>query len=201
LISVSCFVDKLDRRTWTKISSVGVFCCYMTMGISEYISNSIEPRPTLWLPLICSWVAAIFSSVGLYSMPWILLGELFPTSTKDFMGGLQMTIICILQFLAVKTYPLLDCMLHIYNLCLIFSVGGFLSYIYSKFFMPETRGKTLAEIERGWIWHRTGYLVPFTWRQARDQVVTIQALGETLWSPIWDWVWGQTELGTYLFGK
>lgn len=151
LICVSCFIDKLDRRTWTKISSAGIFISYLIMALNEYVDFITEPSSSHWLPLVSSWVGAVFSSVGLYSIPWILLGELFPATVKDFMGGLQMMIIYVLQFLSIKTYPLLEPVLQIYGFCLIFSVGGLLSYLYAQFFMPETRGKTLAEIERFWL--------------------------------------------------
>lgn len=151
LIFITCFIDKFDRRTWTKISSVGIFISYSIMALSEYICLTAEAGPNYWLPLISSWVGAIFSSVGLYSIPWILLGELFPATVKDFMGGLQMMIIYTLQFLSIRTYPLLKPVLQIYGFCLMFSAGGLLSYIYAQFFMPETRGKTLAEIEKFWI--------------------------------------------------
>lgn len=151
LIFTSCFIDKLDRRTWTKISAVGIFISYSILALNEYIYFAEKTRPRNWLALICSWVGAVFSSVGLYSIPWIMLGELFPATVKDFMGGLQMMIIFALQFLSIKTYPILEPILKICGISLMFSAGGLLSYIYAQFFMPETRGKTLAEIEKFWI--------------------------------------------------
>lgn len=148
----TCVFEKLGRKTWTFISSVGVFISFLMIALFEsgrFFDPSQESLQ--WLPSICMWTGVIFSSLGISSLPWIMIGELFPASVNDFMGSLQRVTTFFIQFAVIKSFPLVAPYLGVYGVFMIFSTSGFISIFYSVFLMPETRGKSLLEIEKYWL--------------------------------------------------
>lgn len=148
----TCLFEKIGRKTWTFISSVGVFVSFLTIALYESGCLWDPTQESLqWLPTICMWTGVVFSSMGISSLPWIMIGELFPASVSDFMGSAQRVTTFFVQFAVIKSFPLVAPYLGVYGMFMIFSTSGFVTIFYSLFLMPETRGKSLVEIEKYWV--------------------------------------------------
>lgn len=150
-VLLTCIIDKFSRKTITVISAAGVgVTCTIAAGY-QYLYGNENERPVFWLPLGCMWIDVIFCCLGIKTLPWTMIGELFPREVRDFMSGLQLTVAYLILFMAVKLYPLTVSLIKIHGVLTMFSISGFATVLFAIFILPETRGKTLAEIEKYWV--------------------------------------------------
>ncbi|XP_054266053.1 facilitated trehalose transporter Tret1-like [Macrosteles quadrilineatus] len=118
----------------------------MTATLLGLTLNSFLPLPS-WLsePLILLFVLS--SSIGFSSLPWSMLGELFPTDVRGIASGMTACVVYLESFISVKLYPGLVVSFGVLPTFIFFAVSGLLGTIYLFIFLPETHGKTLLEIE------------------------------------------------------
>lgn len=146
----SAIVDKYDRRTLATLSAVGVcLTCSMT-AMYEFKFEGIKEKPIPWFPLVCMFINIGFGFFGLYSLPWVMAGEMFPTQVRGIMTSILWIIVYFYHFTSLKMYPLIVPFIKIYGVLTIFSIMGLFAILFSIFVLPETRGKTLLEIEKLW---------------------------------------------------
>ncbi|CAH2055969.1 unnamed protein product, partial [Iphiclides podalirius] len=100
------------------------------------------------LRLVFVLLHVCFSMVGFLQLPWIMCGELFPQDVRGVLSGATSCCAYLLIFLNIKTYPRLQACLGADNTLLLFAVCALLGALYCLLFLPETKGKTLAEIMR-----------------------------------------------------
>lgn len=143
-------IGKFNNKSLIVFSGTGVSISYLLAAVYQYLYGSAENKPMFWFPLVCVWSSVIFTSLGLSNMSWILGGELFPSSVRGFMSSLLWTTFYILMFSAIQIYPSLENYVRTSDILLIFSINALLSTLFVKYTLPETRGKTLTEIEKFW---------------------------------------------------
>jgi hypothetical protein len=74
-------------------------------------------------------------------------GELFPLAIRGVMGGTVASLAHLFIFVSVKTYPDLMHALGTDGTLWLFGAAALVGAVYCYIFLPETRGKTLREIE------------------------------------------------------
>jgi sugar porter (SP) family MFS transporter len=138
-------IDRLGRRSLLMIASAGMG---ISLGILGVIFLLHPSAGSLVLSLILCYVA--FFSVGMGPTVWVVISELFPTRIR----GRAMSIATISLWVACMFITLT-----FLSLVKAISVSGaFWCYalmcVFTFFFVwrytPETKGKTLEEIEKNW---------------------------------------------------
>jgi sugar porter (SP) family MFS transporter len=137
-------IDRLGRKLLLMIAAAG-------MGISLGILGVVflfQPAASLVLSLILGYVA--FFSIGMGPTVWVVISELFPTRIR----GRAMSIATIslwaactvitLTFLSLVRAATVSGAFGCYSLMCVLTL--FFVWRYT----PETRGKTLEEIEKSW---------------------------------------------------
>lgn len=142
-------VDKFGRRPLFLFSATGCALSLLAQGSYLYFNefSFAFVEYLRWLPITALISYNIIFSLGLAYGPVLLLGELFPTnikavalSTSDTFGIIMGTVVS--QFFYVTMdhigmfFPFLS-----FSICC--SVG----VVFIYFFVPETKGKTLEEIQ------------------------------------------------------
>ncbi|CAH0731940.1 unnamed protein product, partial [Brenthis ino] len=102
------------------------------------------PKKTSIVPLILMYLLTIFTGLGI---PWVLLGEVFPFRSRANAQGLSAASNYVFSFLGSKTFINLETSVKLWGTFAIYAAFGFMGTIYLYFFLPETEGKTLQEIE------------------------------------------------------
>ena len=136
----ACYLLKiLDRRTLSAVSGIGSGAALLGLAL---LGNQ-----TSWLPVILLGAFVAFVSVGLVPLPWIMVGEVFPASTRGIGCGLSSCFAFLAFFAVVKTSPAMlsalgtDWTFAVYGLVSLLGTGLLLVWL------PETRNRTLQEIE------------------------------------------------------
>lgn len=148
-IVTAILVNKYGRRLLCMASSGGMSVTMFAMVVyfKYYEVHSDENRVFSVFPLICVIFNVMFSMVGMLPIPWILVGELFPLEVRSIMSGI---VICIAQcfiFLFVKIYPDMITNLNFSGTLITFLLAAVVAFLFCKFILPETKNKSLQEIE------------------------------------------------------
>ncbi|KAL1490192.1 hypothetical protein ABEB36_012925 [Hypothenemus hampei] len=142
-------IQNIGRKTLCTFSGFGMAISLLILGlyIKYYELNPNENRTLDWLPLLCITVNVFFSMLGMLPIPWILVGEVFPSKVRSVMAGI---VICVAQcfiFISVKIYNNLIDWLGFSGTIFSFVIASVGAMLYSKYILPETQGKSLHEIE------------------------------------------------------
>lgn len=136
-------LEKWGRRPAGLVSAFG-------MGVSMLLL-AFNDKPPLkdipYLAVICMISFILISTLGLYTLPYFMISELFPQYVRGPASGLTVAFATLVSFLCTKIYPTMKQHLGKENCFLIYGIFSFIAIIFIYFCLPETRGKTLIEIE------------------------------------------------------
>lgn len=100
-----------------------------------------------WLPVVALVIFITTYSVGWGPLPWAVMGEMFASDVKAKASGITVSVCWFLAFLITRFSSNLDEAIGNYATFWIF--GGFciLSILFAVFILPETKGKSLQQIQ------------------------------------------------------
>lgn len=152
-ILAAILLRRCGRRPLTFISGIG---CGVTMiGLGTYLYYKkiwemavppIAPTAT-WFPVMCIFVFTITCTLGFLVVPWVMIGELYPMKVRGIVGGFTTCMAHTFVFIVVKTYPFLAHLLERHGAFILYGCISFLGTVFFYLCLPETKGKTLQEIE------------------------------------------------------
>ncbi len=85
--------------------------------------------------------------IGFNIIPMLLVGELCPVRLKSLTSGLTITVVAILVFSVVKMFPIAVATMGGHYTYGFFALVCLSGAVFSYFFVPETRGKTVDELQ------------------------------------------------------
>lgn len=145
--AASCvLIDRAGRRILLLVSGVATTLSITALGVHYYLAL-VRGYGIDWLPLTSVLVYVAFFSLGWGPVPWIVMSEIVPTRTRGFVNGLATSFAWIIMFVVTKEFESLGRALGLYGAFWFF--GGFclLSCVFVGLLVPETKGRTLEEIQ------------------------------------------------------
>ncbi len=143
-------VDKTGRKPLMLIGAAGMCVSLIAIGVSACMH-----AVGIWM-LICmmAYIACFAMSVG--PVTWVILSEIFPTKIRGRAMAIATLSLWVANFIVSQTFPMMD-----ENTLLVETFNhGFPFFVYAAFcvvlflfvkkLVPETKGKTLEEIEKIW---------------------------------------------------
>ena len=156
-------VDKCGRRILLMIGGFFMFVVMFILGV-YYDITKFEPPvegqidifhhrtvpvgDISWLAVTCVIIFMIMFSIGWGPIPWMLMAELFPPKARDVAGAVCNVVNWSSAFLVVKFFPQMKEALKAQGVFWFYAGFSLLSFLFTLFFVPETKGKTLEEIEK-----------------------------------------------------
>lgn len=137
-------LDRLGRKKPAIYASILMAACMFGLSFCVYYPLTEQ---YLWLPTFLILTYVFTSTFGLLTIPFVMNAEIFPQKYRGFGSGITTAVTYAICFVCVKLYPWMLSDLGAYNVCIIYGVFSLLSIFYVHFVLPETKGKTLAEIE------------------------------------------------------
>lgn len=145
-------VDKFGRKKLQVIGAMGMAFAMVSLGIVFYLQN----MGTAALIFMLIYIASFAMSWG--PVTWVLLSEIFPNSIRGAMS-LAVAAQWIANLMISWTFPILNENMWLTNTFhhgfayWIYGIMGIVAALFVWKFVPETKGKTLEEIEK--IWNKT----------------------------------------------
>lgn len=147
-------VDKVGRKPLMIAGTSGMGICLLACGMAFF-----SQKTGAWaLLFIMGYIACFSLSVG--PVTWVILSEIFPTKIRGRAMAIATFCLWVANFIVSQTFPMLD-----KNEYLVAHFNhAFPFWVYSGFcialvifvwkVVPETKGRTLEEIEQSWLLHR-----------------------------------------------
>jgi SP family facilitated glucose transporter-like MFS transporter 8 len=146
--SSTLLVDKAGRRILLLVSSTVMAVCLTILGLCFHLqSHGHDVSSISWLPLASVAMFIIVFSMGFGPIPWIMLGELFPSNVKGIASAVTASFNWILAFAVTKSFQNLLDLLGSPITFWIFAVMCIAGTIFTAVLVPETKGKALEEIQ------------------------------------------------------
>jgi SP family xylose:H+ symportor-like MFS transporter len=142
-------VDKFGRKPLMIIGSIGMAISMLSLGTAFYTQQ------VGIFALICMLTYTASFALSWGPVCWVLLAEMFPNSIRGAMS-IAVAAQWIANWIVSLTFPMLNDNVWLTGLFnhgfsyWIYGVMGILSALFMWKFVPETKGKTLEEMEQLW---------------------------------------------------
>uniref|UniRef100_A0AAG5DKF2 Facilitated trehalose transporter Tret1 n=1 Tax=Anopheles atroparvus TaxID=41427 RepID=A0AAG5DKF2_ANOAO len=140
-------VDRAGRKPLLIMSGLIMCMAMASMGAAFHL-NSIGNTCFGYLPMISLIVFMIGFSIGFGSIPFLLMGELFPTAQRSLLSSLAGSFNLAMMFTVIKTYHPLEDLITASGTFLMYSVLCALGVVFVITCVPETKGRELESIQK-----------------------------------------------------
>ncbi|HEY5914923.1 MAG TPA: sugar porter family MFS transporter [Verrucomicrobiae bacterium] len=135
-------VDRGGRRPLMLLGAAGLAVIYLAMGFCY--SASVKGLPMLLL---------VLAAIGCYAMSlapvtWVVISEIFPNRIRGAAMAVAVSALWIACFILTYTFPILNARLGSAGTFWLYAVICVAGFFFIKFKLPETRAKTLEQIEK-----------------------------------------------------
>lgn len=135
-------VDRLGRRALMLIGAGGLAGIYLILGICYYMQVS----GILMVILVVLAIACYAMSLG--PVTWVLLSEIFPNRVRAVAVATGTFALWVASFTLTYTFPFLNTSLGTSGTFWIYTVICVAGFLFFLFKLPETKGKSLEELEK-----------------------------------------------------
>ena len=101
-----------------------------------------------WLPLASLIVFIIAYSSGYANVPFLIMGELFPSKYRSILGSLSSCFNLACTFTIIRSFSVMNKTMGEYGTFWFYMCWCVAGLFFVYFFLPETKGKSFEEIER-----------------------------------------------------
>ena len=166
--SLACLLmDKAGRRILLLTTALGMCVSVLVLGIYfeiyippkdsgsasdtvsllGSISHSVPAKSICWLSILCVVLLHLFFALGWGPVPWLVMSEIFPLRVRGPASSFSTMANWTLAFIVTNRYESMVNALTIQGVYWFYAGCCFLGFIFVYLLMPETKGKTLEEIE------------------------------------------------------
>ncbi len=138
------FIDKVGRRTLYLIGSMGMVVTLVMLAISFYL----KMEGIFTLICILAFIAFFASCIG--PVFWTLVSEIFPNRIRGKAVAFASFTQWIFNFLVVLLFPHFLASVGGAKTFLFLAFMSLLQWLFTYLYVPETKGKSLEEIELTW---------------------------------------------------
>lgn len=138
------------------ISGAGMTVCMMTLATHLQL-QAAGPGPLLaewlgagagpWLPVSALVTFILASTLGFLTLPWAMIGEMFPARFRGAAGGFTTCSAYLYSFAVVKVYPSMAHALQRHGVFFFYGAMALLGTLFVALALPETQGRSLREVE------------------------------------------------------
>lgn len=147
-ILVSYLSKRYGRRPLSIVSGAGMTLCMITLALYLFLTtNNNNNNNFSWIPIALLITYFFTSTLGFLTMPFAMAAECFPSRIRGTATGLITCAAYVFNFVTVKVYPNMVDAMHSEGVFGFYGGMALLGTIFIVACLPETKGKTLQEIE------------------------------------------------------
>ncbi|XP_042866275.1 facilitated trehalose transporter Tret1-like isoform X1 [Penaeus japonicus] len=143
----ACTLDLVGRKPL--LAATAAIC-----AVSEGVAGAflfLEVEGAAWVPLASVIVFVVGYGIGLGPIPWVYLGELLPTPVRSLGAALITFGYSITYFTINFVFLKVIASLGLGLTMLVFGTANLAIALIVVFFIPETKGRTLQDMEKAFI--------------------------------------------------
>jgi sugar porter (SP) family MFS transporter len=135
-------VDRGGRRPLMLFGAAGLAVIYLVLGYCYHASVTGLPMLLLVLAAIACY------SMSLAPVTWVVISEIFPNRIRGAAMSVAVSALWIACFILTYTFPILNAKLGSAGTFWLYAVICVLGFVFIFFKLPETKNKSLEQIER-----------------------------------------------------
>lgn len=144
-------MNRVNRRTMLLGGLIGTTTSHLLIGISSLALPEGTFRAYMILLFVVTFVFIMQGTLG--PLVWLMLAEIFPLKMRGFGIGLSVFLLWITNFFVGVSFPSLVAGVGISYTFFLFAVIGVLSLVFVWTMVPETRGRSLEQLEEDFRTH------------------------------------------------
>ncbi|XP_058816625.1 uncharacterized protein LOC131679891 [Topomyia yanbarensis] len=138
-------VDNLGRKILLLISTSGTAVGLFSMGLFSFLQqNGYDLSQLQSLPIISLSVTILLSSIGILSLPFVILAEVLPQKIRNVGSTISITMVSTSAFVVLKLFPVMMDRIKLFGTMWVLSSFCFLAIFFIMLVIPETKGKNLV---------------------------------------------------------
>ncbi|CBF73560.1 sugar porter family MFS transporter [Aspergillus nidulans FGSC A4] len=146
------FLDKFGRKTFLIVGAAGMFCCHIVVATVEglyeddWALNEGLYKAQGWVAIAFIWLFAVNFAYSWGPVAWVLAQEIFPNSARSRGVSIVASTNWMFNFvIGLTTKDMLNSMK--YGTYIFFAIFSALGGAFIWWFAPETKDKTLEELD------------------------------------------------------
>ncbi|TRZ35666.1 sugar porter family MFS transporter [Niallia circulans] len=138
-------LGRVGRRPMLITGQIGTTIALLLIGIFSLTMEGSPALPYIVLSLTVTFLA--FQQGAISPVTWLMLSEIFPQRLRGL--GMGVTVFClwITNFLVGLLFPVLMAGIGLSTTFFVFVGLGILAILFVKKYLPETKGRTLEQLE------------------------------------------------------
>ncbi|KOB63358.1 Sugar transporter [Operophtera brumata] len=145
---LSIVINKyLNKKTVLLSSILGATGSLVSASVVSYLQSIGTISEKSLVCLFCLVIYLISISLGIMPLAYPIASALIPVKHRGIGGMLYVTNTCVLHTLTLKLSPYLFLYINLWGTFLVFAANGICCGLIIWKFIPETKGRTLQEIE------------------------------------------------------
>jgi len=146
-------IDRVGRRPLLLVGTAGMVATLGLLGLAFHMSG--KSSGLVWLAVISMMVYVASFAISLGPIFWLLISEIYPLKIRSSSEGLAAAFNWGSNLLVSLTFLTLLQMIGSARTFWLYGLFAIAAWIFSYFRVPETKGRTLEEIEEFWRARRT----------------------------------------------
>jgi sugar porter (SP) family MFS transporter len=142
-------VDRIGRKPLLLTAAGGMGVSLLLLGAAFRSQAFSGP---LILGLILLYIA--FFAMAMGPIVWVVMAEIFPTRMRGSAMAIATVILWVSDFAVTLSFPVIADRLNESTAFWLYAAMCAVDFVFMLAFLPETKGKTLEEIEKRWIKER-----------------------------------------------
>ncbi|WP_260262384.1 sugar porter family MFS transporter [Elizabethkingia occulta] len=138
------YVDSWGRKKLLLSGISGMTVCLFIVGLTFYT----QQQGYLVLIAILGYIAFFAMSLG--PLTFVVIAEIFPTKSRATAMSIATFFLWLAVFLVSQTFPILIGSIGSAYTFWLYTLISVLAFLFIRKYIPETKGKTLEEIEASW---------------------------------------------------
>ncbi|MNI10386.1 Arabinose-proton symporter [compost metagenome] len=139
-------IDRVGRKALLLVGSASMMVCLIVIGLAFQTGNTSGP---LVLIFILLYVASFAISLG--PVVWVIMSEIFPNHIRGKATAIASMALWAADYVVSQSFPPLLSTAGPAITFWLFAIMSLVSFLFTWRVVPETKGKSLEEIESLWI--------------------------------------------------
>lgn len=139
-------LGRVGRRPMLMVGQVGTTVALLAIGIFSLVLPEGTARGFVILAFTVTFLA--FQQGAISPVTWLMLSEIFPLKIRGMGMGISVFVLWMVNFAVSFSFPILVAALSISSTFFVFAVLGVGAILFAYKFIPETRNKSLEQLEQ-----------------------------------------------------
>ncbi|KAJ8954667.1 hypothetical protein NQ318_011357 [Aromia moschata] len=144
----SLLIDRCGRKALLITSSILTGACLLTIAIYFHLKFSgYDVLTVSWIPIVFVMIYAASFKLGMGLVPIVITAEIFSPKVKAIGMTLADASYVLWGIVSLQVYQWVTHLSGLHASFYVFSLSSFLLGVFTLLYIPETKGKTLEEIQ------------------------------------------------------